>query len=69
MQKQLKEVHPGHSGPFALRKGPSPSPELEVDRTDKALALRAFTQRQTACFDDQKAAQAGWSEDQHNDFL
>lgn len=48
MQKQLKELHPGHSGPFALCEGPSPSPELEVDRTDKALALRAFTQRQTA---------------------
>lgn len=48
MQKQLKELHPGHSRPFALCKGPSPSPELEVDRTDKALALKAFTQRQTA---------------------
>lgn len=48
MQKQLKELHPGDSGPFAFCEGPSPSPELEVDRTDKALALRAFTQRQTA---------------------
>lgn len=48
MQKQLKELHPGHGGPFALCEGPSPSPELEVDRTDKALALRAFTQRQPA---------------------
>lgn len=48
MQKQLEELHPGHSGPFAPCEGPSPSPELEVDRTDKALALRAFTQRQTA---------------------
>lgn len=46
MQKQLKELHPGHGGPFALCRGPSPSPELEVDRTDKALALRALTQRQ-----------------------
>ena len=48
MQEQLKELHPGHCGPFALCEGPSPSPELEVDRTDKALALRAFTQSQTA---------------------
>lgn len=45
MQKQLKELHPGHRGPCALWKRPSPSPELEVDRTDKALALIAFTQR------------------------
>ena len=67
MQKQLKELHPGHSGPFALCEGPSPSPELEVDRTDKALALRAFTQRQTAVW--RPKTTEGWSEAQHNDFL
>lgn len=48
MQKQLNELHPGHMGPFALWEGPSPSPELEVDRTDKALALSSFTQRLAA---------------------
>lgn len=48
MQQQLKQLHPGHSGLFAFCGGVAPSPELEVDRTDKALALRAFTQRQTA---------------------
>lgn len=48
MQKQLKELHPGHRGPFALWEGPSHSPELEVDRTDKALALSSFTQRLAA---------------------
>lgn len=48
MQQQLEELHPGHSGLFALCERVAPSPELEVDRTDKALALRAFTQRQTA---------------------
>lgn len=47
MQKQLKELHPGHSGPFAPCERPSPSPELEVDRTDKTLALRAFMQHQS----------------------
>lgn len=69
MQKQLKELHPGHIGPFALCKGPSPSPELEVDRTDKALALRDFTQRQTAVLMTKKTAQEGCPEDQHRDFL
>lgn len=59
MQKQLKELHPGHSGPFALCEGLSPSPELEVDRTDKALALRALTQRQTAVLIARTAQ--GWS--------
>lgn len=47
MQKQLKELHPGHSGLFALCERPSPSPELEVDRIDKTLALGAFTQHQS----------------------